>query len=121
MLRRFLYPSVGALALLAGLAAPGQLHAQHMHGGGPRGGRTDEQAHAREHDHAAITPAHELARREHAAVHGLVLGRQNLNLQAGGRMVGIVTHVDELKEEFTGRIVVRKEEGTSRVEVRSLA
>jgi len=33
MLRRFLFLSVGGLALLVVLAAPGQLHAQRMHGG----------------------------------------------------------------------------------------
>ena len=33
MLRRFLFHSVGALALLVVLEAPGQLHAQHMRGG----------------------------------------------------------------------------------------
>jgi hypothetical protein len=33
MLRQFLFPSVGALALLVVLGAPGQLHAQHMRGG----------------------------------------------------------------------------------------
>ena len=35
MLRRFLSLSVGALALLAVLGAPGQAHAQRMHGGHP--------------------------------------------------------------------------------------
>ena len=38
MLRRFLCLSVGALALLVVLGAPGQLHAQRMRGGMPRGG-----------------------------------------------------------------------------------
>ena len=33
MLRRFLFLSVGGLALLVVLAAPGQLHAQRTHGG----------------------------------------------------------------------------------------
>ena len=33
MLRRFLFLSVGGLALLVVLGAPGQLHAQRMHGG----------------------------------------------------------------------------------------
>ena len=32
MFRRFLLPSVGALALLVALAAPGQVHAQRMRG-----------------------------------------------------------------------------------------
>src|SRR5262245_19338405 len=36
MLRRFLLPGVGALALLVVLGAPGQVHAQRMRGGGPR-------------------------------------------------------------------------------------
>ena len=35
MFRRFLFLSVGALALLAVLGAPGQAHAQRMHGGHP--------------------------------------------------------------------------------------
>jgi hypothetical protein len=35
MLRRFLFLSVGALALLVVLWAPGQLHAQHVRGGFP--------------------------------------------------------------------------------------
>ena len=35
MLRRFLFLSVGALALLVVLGAPGQLHAQRMRGGMP--------------------------------------------------------------------------------------
>ena len=33
MFRRFLFPSLGALALLVGLGAPGQVHAQRMRGG----------------------------------------------------------------------------------------
>ena len=32
MFRRFLFPGVGALALLVALAAPGQAHAQRMRG-----------------------------------------------------------------------------------------
>ena len=32
MFRKFLFPSVGAVALLIGLGAPGQLQAQHMRG-----------------------------------------------------------------------------------------
>jgi hypothetical protein len=35
MLRRFLFLSVGAIALLAPLGEPSQLHAQHMRGGFP--------------------------------------------------------------------------------------
>ena len=42
-------------------------------------------------------------------------------LQAGGRTVGIVTHVEELKEEFTDRIMVNKRDGTSVVEIESSA
>lgn len=37
------------------------------------------------------------------------------NLQVGGRMVGIITHVPELKEQFEQRIVVAKEAGQSTV------
>jgi exonuclease SbcC len=46
------------------------------------------------------------------AIHGL---------QVGGRMVGIITHVPELKEEFGQLVIVEKEGGTStaRVEVLS--
>jgi len=36
-------------------------------------------------------------------------------LQTGGRMVGIITHVPELKEEFGQRIIVSKEGGVSTV------
>jgi exonuclease SbcC len=36
-------------------------------------------------------------------------------LQVGGRMVGIITHVPELKDEFDQRLLVGKEGGTSRV------
>lgn len=43
------------------------------------------------------------------------------NLQAGGRMVGIITHVDELKEEFSDKIMVSKQGGSSRVEVTSVS
>jgi len=35
-------------------------------------------------------------------------------LQVGGRMVGIITHVPELKEEFDQRLIVTKEGATSR-------
>jgi exonuclease SbcC len=38
-------------------------------------------------------------------------------LQVGGRMVGIITHVPELKEEFDQRLVVEKEGGSSRVKI----
>ena len=39
MFRRFLFLSVGTLALLVVLEAPGQLHAQHMRGGMHSGSR----------------------------------------------------------------------------------
>ncbi len=35
-------------------------------------------------------------------------------LQVGGRMVGVITHLPELKDEFDQRILVEKKEGTSR-------
>jgi exonuclease SbcC len=38
-------------------------------------------------------------------------------LQMGGRMVGIITHVPELKEEFDQRLLVEKEGGSSRVQM----
>jgi DNA repair protein SbcC/Rad50 len=38
-------------------------------------------------------------------------------LQVGGRMVGIITHVPELREEFEQQVLVTKEGGISRVEV----
>ena len=38
-------------------------------------------------------------------------------LQVGGRMVGIVTHVPELREEFEQQILVTKAAGVSQVEV----
>src|SRR5262249_6180935 len=38
-------------------------------------------------------------------------------LQVGGRMVGIITHVPELKEEFDQRLVVDKEGGSSCVKL----
>jgi exonuclease SbcC len=34
-------------------------------------------------------------------------------LQVGGRMVGIITHVPELKDEFEQQIIVEKQDGTS--------
>jgi PAS domain S-box-containing protein len=39
------------------------------------------------------------------------------SLQVGGRMVGIVTHIPELREEFDQRLVVAKNGGTSLVRV----
>jgi exonuclease SbcC len=38
-------------------------------------------------------------------------------LQIGGRMVGIITHVPELREEFEQQVRVTKAAGISRVEV----
>jgi exonuclease SbcC len=38
-------------------------------------------------------------------------------LQVGGRMVGIITHVPDLKEEFDQRLVVEKQGGGSRVQI----
>jgi exonuclease SbcC len=38
-------------------------------------------------------------------------------LQVGGRMVGIITHIPELREEFECRLIVAKEGGTSRVAI----
>jgi DNA repair exonuclease SbcCD ATPase subunit len=38
-------------------------------------------------------------------------------LQAGGRMVGIITHVPESNEEFDQRLIVDKAGGSSRVQV----
>jgi exonuclease SbcC len=38
-------------------------------------------------------------------------------LQVGGRMVGIITHVPELKEEFDQLVIVEKEGGSSRVQI----
>ena len=40
-------------------------------------------------------------------------------LQAGGRMVGIITHIPELRDEFGQQILVTKHEGFSTVEVRA--
>jgi len=41
------------------------------------------------------------------------------SLQAGGRMVGIITHIPELRDEFEQQILVTKDEGFSTVEVRA--
>ena len=40
------------------------------------------------------------------------------SLQVGGRMVGIITHVPELRDEFTQQVLVTKHQGYSTVEVR---
>ena len=42
------------------------------------------------------------------AIHGL---------QVGGRMVGIITHIPALQEEFDQRLLVSKEDGTSQVRI----
>jgi exonuclease SbcC len=39
------------------------------------------------------------------------------SLQVGGRMVGIITHIPELREEFDQRLLVEKEAGASRVRI----
>ena len=41
------------------------------------------------------------------------------SLQVGGRMVGIITHIPELRDEFSQQILVTKHEGYSTVEVRA--
>jgi exonuclease SbcC len=38
-------------------------------------------------------------------------------LQVGGRMVGIITHIPELREEFDQRLVIQNEAGASRVRI----
>lgn len=43
------------------------------------------------------------------------------NLRVGGRMVGIITHIPELRDEFAQQIIVTKHQGYSRVEVRGAA
>jgi exonuclease SbcC len=42
-------------------------------------------------------------------------------LRVGGRMVGIITHIPELRDEFTQQVIVTKRQGFSTVEVRGLA
>jgi exonuclease SbcC len=37
------------------------------------------------------------------------------SLQVGGRMVGVITHIPELREEFNQCLIVAKEAGTSQV------
>ncbi len=39
-------------------------------------------------------------------------------LRVGGRMVGIITHIPELRDEFAQQIIVTKRQGFSTVEVR---
>lgn len=42
-------------------------------------------------------------------------------LRVGGRMVGIITHIPELRDEFSQQVIVTKHQGFSTVEVRGLA
>jgi exonuclease SbcC len=42
------------------------------------------------------------------AIHGL---------QVGGRMVGIITHIPALQEEFDQQMLIAKVDGTSRVQI----
>jgi exonuclease SbcC len=42
-------------------------------------------------------------------------------LQVGGRMVGIITHIPELRDEFAQQMIVTKHQGYSTVEVRGAA
>jgi exonuclease SbcC len=41
-------------------------------------------------------------------------------LRVGGRMVGIITHIPELRDEFAQQVIVTKHQGFSTVEVRGL-
>jgi len=43
------------------------------------------------------------------------------SLQVGGRMVGIITHIPELRDEFSQQILVTKHQGYSAVEVQPRA
>ena len=40
------------------------------------------------------------------------------SLRVGGRMVGIITHIPELRDEFAQQVIVTKRQGFSTVEVR---
>ncbi len=42
------------------------------------------------------------------------------SLRVGGRMVGIITHIPELRDEFEQQVIVTKHQGFSTVEVRGL-
>jgi exonuclease SbcC len=42
------------------------------------------------------------------------------NLRVGGRMIGIITHIPELRDEFAQQIIVLKHQGYSTVEIRGL-
>jgi exonuclease SbcC len=43
------------------------------------------------------------------------------SLRVGGRMVGIITHIPELRDEFAQQVIVTKRQGYSTVQVRGLA
>jgi DNA repair protein SbcC/Rad50 len=43
------------------------------------------------------------------------------SLRVGGRMVGIITHIPELRDEFAQQVIVNKRQGFSTVEVRGWA
>ncbi len=43
------------------------------------------------------------------------------SLRVGGRMVGIITHIPELRDEFAQQVIVNKRQGYSTVEVRGWA
>jgi len=43
------------------------------------------------------------------------------SLRVGGRMVGIITHIPELRDEFAQQVILTKHQGYSTVEVRGLA
>jgi exonuclease SbcC len=45
-----------------------------------------------------------------------VVGEAVRNLQAGGRMVGVITHIPDLKDEFDQRVLVSREGTYSRVD-----
>ena len=42
------------------------------------------------------------------------------SLRVGGRMVGIITHIPELRDEFAQQVIVTKHQGFSTVEIRGL-
>jgi exonuclease SbcC len=49
----------------------------------------------------------------------LALASETLQgLRVGGRMVGIITHIPELRDEFAQQVIVTKRQGFSTVEVR---
>ncbi|HEX6903327.1 MAG TPA: SMC family ATPase [Thermoanaerobaculia bacterium] len=43
------------------------------------------------------------------------------SLRVGGRMVGIITHIPELRDEFAQQVIVNKKQGFSTVEIRGWA